>query len=90
MLVPDAAGADPRYDIRARELTDELVEFSDLVLAQIPQRAQLLYARVDVIRDAAGALQLMELELTEPYLFLRHSDGALDRLAEASTRLATA
>ncbi|MDX6275517.1 MAG: hypothetical protein QOJ92_2727 [Frankiales bacterium] len=87
MLVPDA-GADPRYDIRSRELSDELVDFSDRVLGDIPQRKQLLYARVDVIRSSDGALQLMELELTEPYLFLRESEGALDRLAAAADRLA--
>jgi glutathione synthase/RimK-type ligase-like ATP-grasp enzyme len=36
-----------------------------------------LYARVDLARDARGALLLMELELTEPSLFLGYrSDGA--------------
>ena len=32
-----------------------------------------LYARVDLIRDDAGRLRLMELELIEPYLYLEHS-----------------
>lgn len=83
MLVPEAAGGDARYDIRPHELTDELVEFSKRALAQVP--ARLLYARVDVIRDEYGDLQLMELELTEPYLFLREGD-ALGRLAAAVDR----
>lgn len=43
----------------------------------------LLYARVDLARDEAGAPMLMELELIEPSLFLRQSPGALARLAEA-------
>jgi hypothetical protein len=80
MLVPEAVGGDARYDIRPHELTDELVEFSSLVMAQAPDG--LLYARVDVIRDPGGVLQLMELELTEPYLFLRQGD-ALGRLEAA-------
>lgn len=82
MLVPGVEG-DPRYDIRPRELTAELVDFSDAVLAAIPERSSLLYARVDVVRADDGELQLMELELTEPYLFLRFADGALERLAAA-------
>lgn len=87
MLVPGADG-DPRYDIRPRELTPELIAFSDSVLAAIPERASLLYARVDVVRAEGGSLQLMEVELTEPYLFLRFGDGALDRLAAAVEKLA--
>lgn len=33
----------------------------------------LAYARIDMIRDTAGALLLMELELIEPSLFLHHA-----------------
>lgn len=85
MLVPAAveSGGDARYDIQPRELTPELVSFSDAVLAAIPERSALLYARVDVVRAEDGSLQLMEVELTEPYLFLRFGDGAIDRLAAA-------
>lgn len=38
----------------------------------------LAYARIDMIRDEAGVLRLMELELIEPSLFLHHAtdDGA--------------
>jgi len=42
-----------------------------------------LYARVDLIHDAAGALRLMELELVEPSLFLAFSPAAAARLADA-------
>ena len=42
-----------------------------------------LYARVDLVRDEKGAPTLMELELVEPSLFLWHSDAARDRLVDA-------
>jgi glutathione synthase/RimK-type ligase-like ATP-grasp enzyme len=46
-----------------------------------------LYARVDMARDAAGSLRLMELELIEPELFFRFQPNAADRLAEAVARV---
>lgn len=55
--------------------------FADRVLA--PLRRGLLYARVDVARDDAGGLTLMELELVEPSLFLAQSPPALERFARA-------
>ena len=54
------------------------------VLALVPR--DLVYARVDVARDAAGKPHLMELELVEPSLFLRQSPEALARLAGALAR----
>ena len=47
----------------------------------------LLYARVDVVRDDAGAPRLIELELTEPRLFLAAAGAeAAERLARAIAR----
>lgn len=43
----------------------------------------LLYGRVDLIRDRDGAPQLSELELTEPSLYLSWVPEAADRLADA-------
>lgn len=43
----------------------------------------LLLARVDLLEDATGALQLAELEVTEPDLFLGVAPGAAERLASA-------
>ena len=40
-----------------------------------------LGARGDVIRDADGEPRLLELELTEPSLFLTHAAGQADRIA---------
>jgi hypothetical protein len=41
-----------------------------------------LYARVDLLPSAHGPV-IVELELTEPSLFLQHADGAIDRFAAA-------
>lgn len=43
----------------------------------------LLYARVDVLRDAAGAPAILELELIEPSLFLDFAPGSAQALARA-------
>lgn len=50
----------------------------------------LLYARVDLVRDAEGAPRLLELELAEPTLFLADSPSGLARLADAVVRLVRA
>jgi hypothetical protein len=46
-----------------------------------PER--LLYARVDLVDDADGEPRVLEVELTEPSLFLRCDDRAPDRFAQA-------
>lgn len=49
----------------------------------------LLYARVDLVRDEVGAWQLAELEATEPGLYLHLAAGAADRfVAAVESRLA--
>lgn len=45
-----------------------------------------LYARVDVVRDDGGALQVMELELIEPSLFFAQAPAACEVLAAALAR----
>jgi hypothetical protein len=53
-------------------------------LAAVPGGASaLLYARVDVIPGPDGSPLLVELELTEPSLFLLQAPGSADRLADA-------
>lgn len=47
------------------------VELAKAALAAAP--AEALYARVDMIANAAGTLKVMELELIEPALFLHHA-----------------
>ena len=85
------AGADRgrcRGDARGlTELTDELRATALAVLAAEPLGAQCAWARVDVARDADGVLRLMELELTEPLLFLWLQEGAPDRLVDVVLEL---
>jgi hypothetical protein len=47
-----------------------------------------LYARVDLARDEQGTPRLMELELIEPSLFLKHAPAATRMLAAAIARRA--
>ena len=46
-------------------------------------RKDILYARVDLARDAAGGLMLMELELVEPSLYLLQEPRALRLFARS-------
>jgi hypothetical protein len=66
-----------------REVAERVL---DAVRAHVPD--ELLYARVDVLPDAAGRPVLLEVELAEPSLFLRHDPAAAARFAaEIGTRL---
>lgn len=75
--VPDA--------IAAREPDADELQLAEAVLQAA--RAQIgdmpLYARVDLIRDAAGRPCLLELELAEPSLFFDRAPGAADRFVAA-------
>ncbi|WP_326820729.1 ATP-grasp domain-containing protein [Streptosporangium sp. NBC_01756] len=67
-----------RAELRSPE-SDQLA-LAERVLAEFPE---VLYARVDLVRLSDGAPVLIELELTEPYLFLRYAPGAAANLARA-------
>ena len=56
---------------------------ADRTLAALPY-GRLLYARVDLIRDAAGKPCVLELELAEPSLFLSNAPGCAEQLASAT------
>lgn len=58
-------------------------ELAARALAAVPFAGPLAYARVDLIRDAAGAPRLLELELAEPSLFFAHGEGSARRFADA-------
>jgi glutathione synthase/RimK-type ligase-like ATP-grasp enzyme len=80
---PPADGLYVEEEIRSREPTEAERAAADEVLDAMPwNRQELLYARVDLIPDAVGSPQLVELELTEPSLFLSYSRGAPQRLAQ--------
>ncbi|MGN9781994.1 ATP-grasp domain-containing protein [Nonomuraea sp. ZG12] len=84
MLAPGMTGAD---NVRAQSRTPapDQVELAEKVLAAIPQA--LLYARIDLVRLHDGGPAVIEVELTEPYLYLRQEPGAAQRLAEALREL---
>jgi O-ureido-D-serine cyclo-ligase len=66
--------------ITPRVAAAEELRLGERVLTALPFAAP-LYARVDLIRYADGAPCLLELELTEPSLFLAHDPDAAGRLA---------
>jgi len=67
--------------ISAREPGDDELELAARALGAIPFSGPLAYARVDLIRDGAGAPVVLELELAEPSLFFAHAQGAAERFA---------
>jgi glutathione synthase/RimK-type ligase-like ATP-grasp enzyme len=54
--------------------------------ALAPIADQILYARVDLVRDAAGDPMVMELELVEPSLFFAHRPGSAARFVRGLVR----
>jgi len=89
MLSGPDLGPDGLYkaeEITARTARPEQLAVAEQTLATVPGGTrQLLYARVDLIPGPDGEPVLVELELTEPSLFLGYADGAPDRLATAIT-----
>jgi glutathione synthase/RimK-type ligase-like ATP-grasp enzyme len=70
--------------VTAREATAAERALAERALAAVPGGAdRLLYARVDLLPDAAGEPVLIEIELTEPSLWLSAVPGAAQRLADA-------
>jgi hypothetical protein len=82
---PDEGNIDPgSEDITARTPTTAELSTAEQVLSTIPGGTErLLYARVDLIPGPDGAPMLLELELSEPSLFLRTAPSAAARLADA-------
>jgi O-ureido-D-serine cyclo-ligase len=63
---------------------DELA-VAERVMAQLPFDT-LLYGRVDLIRDEGGRPCVLELELTEPSLYLSYEPGSAQRFTGAALR----
>ncbi|MDX6197845.1 MAG: hypothetical protein QOJ79_996 [Actinomycetota bacterium] len=68
------------WDLGPRNPSATERALAEQVLAAVDE--PLLYARVDVLAGEDGPL-LLELELTEPFLFLDFAEGAADRFAAA-------
>jgi hypothetical protein len=59
---------------------------ADHALAVLARAPAVLYARVDTVPADDGQPMLMELEVTEPFLFLEHAPEGADRFARAAVR----
>ncbi|MBE1492135.1 hypothetical protein H4W31_007773 [Plantactinospora soyae] len=87
MLLGPDYGAEGLF--RAEQISPRTPEEAELavaerVLAALPGGpGRPLYARVDLIPGPDGAPVLVEVELTEPSLFLAHDPGAAERFADA-------
>ncbi len=71
-LTEQLAKAEPAADAIA--LAEDVLDAASALLGIL--RAELLYARVDLVRGADGKPLLLELELTEPSLGFRQTDPA--------------
>lgn len=82
VLVPTLA--DPHdVAISPRVASEAELAVAKAALACVPSDSPLLYARVDVVPGPDGSPVLMELEVTEPCLFLGQAPGSAERFAEA-------
>jgi glutathione synthase/RimK-type ligase-like ATP-grasp enzyme len=73
--------------ITARDPDADEIALAERTLQVLPWSSrELLYARVDVVRADDGAPMLLELEVTEPSLFLGLGAGAAERFASAIAR----
>src|SRR5690606_8204966 len=98
LLVPgswlDSSGLFATETLMPVEASPEVLRFADKALDVAADvlsmdRAEFLYARVDVVRSDAGEPLLLELELTEPSLgFAFGGRQAADRLAQAAREIA--
>lgn len=93
LLHADAEATDGLYaeeDIAATTATADQLEVAravtDFLGRRFPQHAPLLYARVDTVPGPDGKPLLLELELTEPSLWLVADPGAGQEWAQAHRR----
>ncbi len=79
---PRLAGDDESIDGPFAIADDERA----VALAALAPIGDLLYARVDLVRDAQDQPRVMELELVEPSLFFARKPGSADRFAAGLRR----
>lgn len=93
LKIPSAGDFRVQEQFGGREITIEASAEAHAVAEQALRAApgEALYARIDMVRGADGALRLMELELIEPALFLSHApDGGKLFADTLSARLTSA
>ena len=69
--------------ITAHMATEAELTLAHATLAAVPGSDRLLYARVDLVDDDRGAARVLEVELTEPSMFMGESPGSAERFAAA-------
>jgi glutathione synthase/RimK-type ligase-like ATP-grasp enzyme len=69
--------------VEPREASAEERAVADRAIAAVPGSEELLYGRVDLLHADDGSPLVLELEVTEPSLYLSLGDGAAERLAAA-------
>ncbi len=69
--------------ISARDADADERALAEQTLAAIPFTPPLLYARIDMIRDADNRPCILELELTEPSLYFAFGEGSVQRFTAA-------
>jgi hypothetical protein len=62
-------------------LAKQVLQCAWEALGMAPQ--ELLFARIDLVRDDQGHLRLLELEMIEPILYLKHLPHLAEQLADA-------
>ncbi|WP_433231565.1 ATP-grasp domain-containing protein [Actinomadura formosensis] len=72
-----------RGQVTAATATDAELDVAVRALAAVPGGEDPLYARVDLVPGPDGAPLIIELELTEPSLYLHHGPGSAERFAKA-------
>lgn len=87
VLAPGAGDPD-EVAITAREPSAVQRRVAEQALAAVPVGGRLLYARVDLLPGDDGEPVVVEVELTEPSLFLTTDPDAAGRLADAVLRRA--
>jgi glutathione synthase/RimK-type ligase-like ATP-grasp enzyme len=80
---PATAALFAAEDIRARVPGADELAVAERVMSQLPF-GPLLYGRVDLIRDDAGRPCVLELELTEPSLYVSYEPGSAERFVSAT------
>ncbi len=81
-------GDAPEQVSDALAIADDERRLAEEIIADLDP--ELLYARIDLIRDSEGQPLLAELELVEPSLFLQQAPNALARLVAGIAARATA
>jgi len=80
----EVAGLYRQETMSRRDAEPDILALARRALDDVTQRfGRLLYARVDVLRDDAGAPVILEVELVEPSLFLDYAPTCASVLADA-------